>query len=118
MSSQFIELNAPSMQGLSPKTSENLPHGLLALPDRVREIVAHEEERLSREYGITPSPEARRRLMDDLTLQYYFDGLGHEVLYRSTPAGPEVLAVGFEEILTRRQGKSLEEQLAFHTWLP
>ena len=34
--------------------------------------------------------------MDSLTLQYHFEGLGHEVLYRSTPEGPEVLAVGLE----------------------
>jgi hypothetical protein len=118
MSSQFIDLNAPSLPGQPPKPPRELPHGLVAPPQRVREIVAQEEERLSREMGIVPSPDALQRLTDDLTLQFYFDGLGHEILYRSTPAGPEVLAVGLDEILAVRQGMSLEEQLPLKTWLP
>ena len=118
MSRQFTDVYAPSLQGNLPVRPADLPHGLVAPPERVREIVAQEEERLSRESRIAPSPEARQRLTDDLTLQFYFDGLGHEVLYRSTAAGPEVLAVGFDEILAVRKGMPLEEQLLLNTWLP
>jgi hypothetical protein len=117
MSSPFIDQTALSLSGPRAVQPADLPHGLIAPPDRVREIAAQEEERLSREKRIAPSAEARRRMIDDLTLQFHFDALGHEVLYRSTPAGPEVLAVGLDEILAFRKGMSLEEQLQFNTWL-
>jgi hypothetical protein len=118
MPDPFIDMNAPALQVEPPRPPADLPHGLVAPPERVRQIVAQEEERLLRERRIVPTPEARQRLVDGLTLQYYFDGLGHEVLYRSTPAGPEVLAVGLEEIAAVRQRTSLAEQLQLHTWLP
>ncbi|HVS35548.1 MAG TPA: hypothetical protein VMS17_08200 [Gemmataceae bacterium] len=118
MSGPFIDLNAPSLRGQPPMRPAELPHGPVAPPQRVLEIVAQQEERLLRESGIVPAAEARRRLIDDLTLQYFFDGLGHEVLYRSTPAGPEVLAVGLDEILAVRRATLPEEQPALKTWLP
>jgi hypothetical protein len=37
-------------------------------------------------------------MLNEWTLQYFFDDLGHEVLYCPTPKGPEVLAVGFDEV--------------------
>jgi len=118
MPEPFIAQNAPLLQAETPGPPAGLPHGLVAPPERVRQIVVQEEERLLRERRIVPTPEARRRLVDDLTLQYYFDSLGHEVLYRSTPTGPEVLAVGLDEIMAVREGMPLEEQLKLHTWLP
>jgi hypothetical protein len=72
------------------------PHGLLPIPPEIEAVVAREEARLHREYGITPTPEARQRMVDSLTLQYYFDGI--DVAYRHTTQGVEVVAVGLDEV--------------------
>ena len=77
------------------KAPRDLPHGRIAAPERVLEIVAAEKARFSSEIF---TAEAEERLKNDLALQYYFEGWGHEVLCRRTPEGPEVLAVGFDEI--------------------
>lgn len=112
MSSQFIDLNAPSLQG-GPKRPAELPHGLITPPDYVREL-------LDKERAKHP-PEAfarfEERLLNEWTLQYYFDYLGHEVLYRITPQGPEVLAVGFDEILAFTKDMPLDERLKLKTWM-
>jgi hypothetical protein len=73
-----------------------MPHGLIPIPPEVEALVAREEARLSKEHGIIPTPEARQRLVDSLTLQYYFDGI--DIAYRRTPQGVEVVAVGLEEV--------------------
>jgi hypothetical protein len=83
-------LNAPFVAA-RPK-----PRGLLPVPSEVEEAVAEEEERLLKEHNIVPTPEARRRLVDSLTLQYYYGG--YDVAYRETPQGIEVVAVGLAEI--------------------
>ena len=113
MSSQFIDLNAPSLQGKMPKLPQDLPHGLIAPPERVRELI--EKERTKH----PPAVFARHqeRLMNEWTLQYYFDYLGHEVLYRITPQGPEVLAVGFDEVLAFTKDMPLDERLKLETWM-
>jgi hypothetical protein len=72
------------------------PHGLIPIPPEVETIVAREEARLLKEHGIIPTAEARQRLADSLTLQYYFDGI--DIAYRRTPRGIEVVAVGLEEV--------------------
>ena len=72
------------------------PHGLIPIPPEVETIVAREEARLLKEHGIIPTAEARQRLVDSLTLQYYFDGI--DIAYRRTPRGIEVVAVGLEEV--------------------
>ena len=64
--------------------------GLLPTPPEVEEIV----ERLCKERPA--SPEARLRITEGLKMQYYFGG--HPILYRDTPRGREVLAVGMDEI--------------------
>ncbi len=64
--------------------------GLLPTPPEVEEIV----ERWCQERPA--SPEARRRITEGLKMQYYFGG--HALVYRDTPKGREVLAVGDEEI--------------------
>jgi hypothetical protein len=40
------------------------------------------------------------------------------VLYRQTPEGPEVLAVGFDEIFARTQGMNPEAMKDLETWEP
>ena len=72
------------------------PHGLLPIPPEVEAVVVREEVRLLREHGITPTPEARQRMVDSFTLQYYFDGI--DVAYRRTTQGVEVVAVGLDEV--------------------
>ena len=48
------------------------------------------------------------------TIDFYFDGLNHEVIYRETPQGPEVVAVGYDErFRLTRKATPLEEQLNY-----
>jgi hypothetical protein len=75
----------------------NLPppsplRGLLPPPPEVAELVAREVK----ERPMTD--EARQHVMKEFTLQYYFGG--HDIAYRVTPQGVEVLAAGHEEIYT------------------
>jgi hypothetical protein len=115
VSGQFIDLNAPSLQGPRPKGPEDLPHGLLRPPDRVRELVAQEKAKHPAERFTSPVEE---QLINDWTVDYYFDYLGYEVLYRRTPEGPEVLAVGFEEIRARTNDMGPEKMMGLNTRLP
>jgi hypothetical protein len=112
MPSQFIDWNAPSLQGGFPRNPQDLPHGLITPPPLVREWL--EKERAK--YPPEVFARHEERLLNDLTLQYYFDYLGHEVLYRITPEGPEVLAVGFDEKLAFTKDMPLEEQLKLEIW--
>lgn len=112
MPDQFMDLNAPSLQGKMPKLPADLPHGLIAPPERVRELL--EKERTKHPPEVFARHE--ERLMNEWTLQYYFDYLGHEVLYRITPQGPEVLAVGFDEMLAFTKDMALDERLKLKTW--
>src|SRR5437868_4423813 len=115
MPSEFIDTSAPSLRGPLPKQPQDLPHGLVLPPELVRNVVAREKAKFSADIF---TPDAEERLRDDLTLQFYFDGLGYEVAYRSTPQGPDVLAVGYEEILALTRGMSPEERSTIKTWLP
>jgi hypothetical protein len=72
------------------------PHGLIPIPPEVEAVVARDEARLLKEHRIIPTPEARQRMVDSLTLQYYFDGI--DIAYRRTPQGVDVVAVGLEEV--------------------
>ncbi len=40
------------------------PHGLLPIPPEVEAVVAQEEARLLKDHGVTPTPEAKQRLLD------------------------------------------------------
>jgi hypothetical protein len=115
MADKIIDRITPSAQVVVPKPSQGLPHGLIAAPARVLDIVAAEKSKFPSEIF---TAEAEERLKNDLTLQFYFDGSGHEVLYRSTPEGPEVLAVGFDEIQQLRHENGRVDQPTVATWLP
>ena len=65
------------------------------MPQEIEETVAREEARIAREKGIVIAPEARRRMLDDLTIQHYYEGA--YVASRRTPQGIEILAVGWDE---------------------
>ena len=114
MSSQFIDYNAPSLQGKLPKRPEDLPHGLITPPEAVRELVAKEKAKFP---PGRVTPEIEEQWLNDWTIQYYFDYLGHEVLYRRTPQGPEVLAVGADEGFALRESMPEDELLKLGVWL-
>ena len=90
MSRQFVDQTLPAHDPSFPK-----PRGLLPVPHEIEEAVAREEARIVREYGIVIAPEARQRMLNDLTLQYYYEGA--YVASRQSPLGVEVLAVGWDE---------------------
>jgi hypothetical protein len=106
----FRELNE---QGEPIVLTRPKPHGLIPIPPEVEAVVAREEQRLLKEHGITPTPEARQRMVDSLTLQYYFDGI--DIAYRRTPQGVEVVAVGLEEVgeLIRTTPQTQREGVVF-----
>jgi hypothetical protein len=90
MSSELIDLTRPAHDPSFPK-----PRGLLPVPKEIEEAVTHEDERLLRDHGIVVAPEGRQRMLNDLTLQYYYESA--YVASRHTPVGVEVLAVGWDE---------------------
>jgi hypothetical protein len=115
MSSQFIEAGAPAGEGKVPKRPEDLPHGLLTPPERVKELLALEKAKFPPE-RFTPAVE--ERLLNEWTVAHYFEPLVYEVSYRPTPEGPEVLAVGFDEILALRRRIGEEEYRKLRAWMP
>jgi siderophore synthetase component len=110
---QFISTNGPQLpyRGLPP---HEMPHGLLAVPDWVRQAIAEDKANKPGLYNA----EAEERALCDLTLQHYFEAEGYEVLYRSTPAGPEVVAVGDDESIAARRAATEEENRRLLSWVP
>ncbi len=108
-----IEPAIPSQQAPSPKPPEELPHGLITPPEVVRERI--EQERAKH----PPDVFAKNyeRLLNEWTIGYVFDSLYQEVVYRPTPQGPEVLAVGMEEVIALKKATPLAEQVNLQTFL-
>jgi hypothetical protein len=102
MGSQFFEEVAPNRPGGVWIPPEELPHGLVRPPQAVLDLVAREAARLPM------NEEARQRITTQFTLQYYYDG--SEIAYRRTPAGAEVLAVGYPEITELFKRLSADER--------
>jgi hypothetical protein len=115
MWSEIFDENAPSLQGGYPRQPEDLPHGLINPPERVRELLAKEKAKYSLEVF---NAEAEERILNQWTLDYYFDYLGHEVIYRQTAEGPDVRAVGEEEVIQLQKTLPLTELLKLKTWMP
>jgi hypothetical protein len=115
MASDFIDYTAPSLQGTFPKLPKDLPHGFISPPEKVRELI--EKERTKHPPEVF-TPKNVQMLLNEWTLQYYFDYLCHDVLYRPTPEGPEVLAVGLDEMQAFTKDMPLEDQLQFKIWMP
>jgi hypothetical protein len=111
--SNFIDYNAPSLRGGLERRPEDLPHGLITPPDEVRALIEKERPKhLPHAFA-----GAEERLLNQCTLDYYFDYLGYEVVYRQTPLGPEVLAVGLEEIIARTDRRNVEAMRDLKTWI-
>jgi hypothetical protein len=98
---------------LKGKPPEELPHGLLTIPPEVQELVERERSKHRPEVFAA----AQETFLNDWTVNWYFDNLGHRVLYRPTPEGPEVIAVGFEEVFALRKTMPLEEQRQLKEYL-
>jgi hypothetical protein len=98
-----------------PKVASDLPRGLLNPPEQVRVIVEREKAKAPPDFFVD---KAWMQMTDELTIQYYFEDSGVELIYRSTPNGPEVLAIGFDEMQALSKDMSLEEQLKLQTWTP
>jgi len=86
-----------------PPSETPKPRGLLPVPPEVELAVAREKARL-RPYF---TDEAEKRVRDNFTLQYYYEG--ETILCRETPEGMEVLGVGMEEIGPLLDGMTQEE---------
>ncbi len=114
MPSPFIDHSAPSLQGKLPKLPADLPHGLISPPPEVRELIERERAKHPSE----AFAKAEERLLNQWTLQYYFEYLGHDVLYKQTPQGPEVLAVGSDENFAFRKKTPARDQDQLKTYLP
>jgi hypothetical protein len=89
---------------------------LLPVPPEVEAAVAEEDAWLLKEHGIVPTSEDRQRQINSLTLQYYYGG--HDIAYRLTPRGVELLAAGLAEIRQLVQGMSQEELLTIKIGQP
>ena len=79
---------------LKGKPPAELPHGLLPIPPEVREIVKEQFARFSPEQF---APYAAEKHCWE-TVCWFFSDLDQPVIYRETPDGPDVLAVGREEV--------------------
>jgi hypothetical protein len=91
---------------LKGKPPKELPHGLLPIPPEVRELVEMERAKHLPEVFA----QAEVGLLNEWTVHWYFDNLCQEVTYRQTPDGPEVLAVGFDEVLALQRTQSPEQR--------
>jgi hypothetical protein len=109
----FIDQSAPSLQGKLPKTPESLPHGLVMPPPEVREAIERERAK----HPAEAFAKAEERLLNEWTVGHYFDGLCHEVIYRPTSQGPDVIAVGTEEVLALKKAMPLDEQRKLKSFL-
>ncbi len=92
---------------------QELPHGLIRPPQAVRERLELERGRHD------PAVFARHevRLLNAWTIGYVFDALGLEVIYLPTPQGPEVLAVGTDEVVRLRKSTPAADQRNLETYL-
>jgi hypothetical protein len=103
MYDRFIDTTLPAHDPTFVK-----PRGLLPVPPEVAESVARHQAEFIRNHGAPYTSEARQRILDNLVLNWYYDG--SYVAYRRTPEGVEVLAVGWEEANKYRQEHPLEER--------
>jgi len=78
------------------RTTASLPHGIVLPPPEVIAAVAEAEARFKRERQLDLDDATRKRMLEDLTIQHYFENL--YIAYRPTDQGPEILAVGEFEV--------------------
>ena len=89
------------------------PRGLLPVPAAVAAFVAAEEDRILKQHGIQLADAAKRRMLNEATLDAYYR---YEwVSYRETSQGVEVLAVGLDEIGRLTQQRVVNDQPPIRT---
>jgi hypothetical protein len=98
---------------LKGKPPEELPHGQLAIPEEVREVV----EMRRGDFRPEVFAASRIAMLNHETVGWYFENLGHEVIYRVTPEGPVVLTVGRDEVPAFRKATPPEEQRKLEGYL-
>jgi hypothetical protein len=108
---QFPILHAAlSLRGKPPG---ELPHGHLVVPPEVRELI--EEKRAQWRPEVFAHEELGMLNLE--TIGWYFDGLNLQVMYRQTPQGPEVLAVGRDEVFAFKERVPYEDRKELKTYL-
>jgi hypothetical protein len=98
-----------------PRQPHELPHGLLTPPQEVRDAVAQEKAKFPPEIF---AREVEERTLNEWTVDYLFGhqlGYYDKVLYRPTPGGPEVVAVGTVEVRDYTQDLPAEERTKLKT---
>src|SRR6266540_2275954 len=108
MSGRFIDLNHPAYDATLPR-----PRGSLPVPPAVLELVSREEARIQKQHGITLTDAARRQMVHEHTLDWFYRD--QWVSYRETDQGVEVLAVGLAEIEQLQEQLSEEERQTVRT---
>jgi hypothetical protein len=96
---------------LKGKPPEELPHGLITPPPEVRQLVAEERAKhpqMADSYELW--------MLNNWTVDFYFDGLNQQVIYRETADGPEVVAVGYDEVAAFEKATPLEEQFKYQVY--
>jgi hypothetical protein len=105
MPSTFTDRQHPADDRTQPR-----PRGLLPVPPEVAEHVEKEAARAQAEHGFTLTAEARQRMLNQGTLDWFYRD--QWVSYRETAEGVEVLAVGLEEV-GELASRLTEEQRSF-----
>jgi hypothetical protein len=103
-----------SATSIDPKQPAR-PGNLLSVPPEVAEHVEKEAARAQTEHGFTLTPEARQRMVNQGTLDWYYRD--QWVSYRETLQGVEVLAVGLEEMGALARRLTAEKRAAIRSKL-
>ena len=114
MQQENLQNAAEASQNGDAVSPRELPHGLLAVPEEVHAWLERERSKHPADAFAKYEP----RLLLEWTLQYYFEESGHEVCYRPTAQGPEVLAVGFDEIYERTDAMNPDRMTGLKLWMP
>ena len=87
MSIEIYDLTQPAHDPNIPK-----PRGLLPVPAWVEEAIAQDRAGMEQYY----TDEYAQKCRNYMTLRWWYEG--HYIAWRETPAGVEVLAVGWDEV--------------------
>jgi hypothetical protein len=107
MSSEIYDLTQPAHDPNIPK-----PRGLLPVPPFVEEAIAEDRARMPQHF----TEEYGQKCRNYMTLHWWYEG--HYIAWRETPAGVEVLAVGWDEVWKLLDGYSPDERRGIRTGEP
>jgi hypothetical protein len=107
MSSEIYDLTQPAHDPNIPK-----PRGLLPVPPFVEEAIAQDRAGMEQYY----TDEFAQKCRNYMTLRYWYEG--HHIAWRETPAGVEVLAVGWDEVSKLLRENSAEQRSGIRSGEP